>query len=867
MPKITRRRMLQASAGGATWAAGSEAGLAAPASAVRRDVVFDRGWKFNLGDPAGAHLPDFDDGGWRHLDLPHDWSFEDRPGAPAEAPSWVPPVARWSLTERQRAMPPKDGGPLQLAKAPPEGPGQPPRPIGPFDPTASPMGWGTGWTVGGVGWYRKAFPLTDLLPEEQVELRFDGVYLVSEVWVNGVSVGRNVNGYLGFVCDLTAHLRPDGPNVVAVRVANEGPNARWYSGSGVYRHVWLSRTGMVRIPYGGLAVATRAVQGTQATISISAEVENRARQPRAVVCDIAVRDAKGRVVATASRSASLTAAGTGRIETDLTLPHADLWSPDSPHLYTAEVTLKADGQISDRLAQRFGVRVLSASPEAGFRINGKAYKLRGACLHHDNGLLGAVAIDRAERRKVELLKANGFNAIRTSHNPYSPYFLDVCDELGMVVIGETFDFWQTPKFWMDGPKLYFQDNWRRDLAAIIRRDRNRPSIAFWSIGNEIPEVDSPRGVELAGEMRDIIRSIDPSRLITNALLPTNAGKVGEGARSKLDVVGYNYDYEAVAKDHAAYPQLMFVTTESYAKDARDIWRAVEHSPWYLGDFVWTAMDYLGEVGLGASYLRPGPAPVAPTYDKKAFQWDYPAYQPGCGDLDLLGRKRPPSFYRDVVWGRSKLELFVQRPTPPGTHEVLSNWGWPDELASWAWPGHEGQPMTVRAYTSGDEVRLLLDGREIARQSVGPNDQLRALFQLAFAPGTLTAVAFRGGREIGRKTLATTGAATRLRLTAERDRIGGGAGELAYVFVDVLDAAGRPVADAAVPVRFSVQGAVRLLRAGSANPFGVESFQDARTRTYHGAALAILAPTHPRGEAHVDVSSEGLAGARLTIQVG
>lgn len=875
--KVSRRLLLQVSAGagaGATLASGVLARPRDPAPALQRDIQFDRDWKFLPGDPAGAHLPEFDDGGFRNLDLPHDWSFEDRLGAVKEAAAWTPPVARWSPTERTEAR--KEivaGGPVELAFVPPASADGPPRPIGPFDPANTSMGWGVGWTVGGVGWYRKRFAAADLLPGQQVELRLDGIYMFSEVWVNGVSVARNFNGYLGFVCDLTPHLHRDRLNIIAVRVANEGTNARWYSGSGIYRHVWLSKTGAVRIPYCGVATVTRAIEGTVATIAISVELENRTRRSRSVDCEIVVRDPKDRIVARTTRSASLSEEGVGQVEAELRISDANLWSPEHPDLYRAEITVIANGEVSDRFSQRLGIRLLSASPETGFQINGKTYKLRGACLHHDNGLLGSAAFDRAERRKAELLKANGFNAIRTAHNPYSPAFLDACDELGMIVLADTFDVWEKPKFWKEGFDLYFKDNWRKDLAAMIRRDRSRPSIAFWCIGNEIPETVTPRGVELAAAMRDIIREIDTSRFITNAMLTSHAGKIGEGARSKLDVVGYNYQHEEIIKDHETYPQLMFMTTESYARDASDIWRKIERNAWYLGDFVWTALDYIGEVGLGSSRLQPvDPAvpmtarPTGPYRDSDIFQWDYPAYQPGCGDIDLLGRKRPPSFYRDVVWGRSPLELFVQRPTPPGKRELLSIWGWPDELASWTWPGHEGEPMVVRAYTSGDEVRLLLNGLEVGRKSVGPNDQVAAAFQIGYQPGELVAVAYDRGREIGRKALITVGPPAKIRLAAERDRIGGGHGDLAYVFADIVDAADRPVPDAAVPISFSVQGAARLLRAGSANPFGVESFQDAKTRTYHGTALAILAPTKLRGEADIHVSGAGLAGDRLTIRV-
>ncbi|MBP6682679.1 MAG: DUF4982 domain-containing protein [Halioglobus sp.] len=881
---LLRRQLLQAAAvGGAALTLGNGTRAlatttgASTAGSPARDRPFDSDWRFYLGDVADAAQPGFDDSGWRRLDLPHDWSIEDRPGAPKMAKSWVPPVALWNPGGHPRdAEPVSPEVPIVMASVHPPTPDGPPRKVGPFDVDATAFGWGTGWTVGGTGWYRKHFALADLAPDEQVEIRFDGAFMIAEVWLNGAKLGRNINGYTGFAFDLTPHLSADGHNVLAVKVMNEGETARWYSGSGLYRHVWLSRTGAVRVPLYGIAITTPAADKARGRVVVGVEVENRNKQPRDAEYRIVLRNGSGQVVASAEGNVPLAAGHTGTINVQLDVDQPALWSPDSPNLHQAEITLTSEGNVSDQISQRFGIRTINVSPKAGFQVNGKTCQLQGACLHHDNGLLGAAAIDRAERRKVELVKANGFNAIRCSHNPPSPYFLDVCDELGMIVMAEAFDVWEEPKLLKDYYNNYFEENWRKDLTAMVRRDRNHASIVFWSIGNEIHEAVSPRGVEIAALMRAAILEQDRSRFITQALTASYAGEKGEGARAQLDLTSYNYSFHAVEKDHATYPDLTFITTETHSADAYDIRQYMDRIPAYLGEFVWTGIDYIGEVGSGSSRLRSDTAP--PEEEKKIifgmdvsmlnfYVWDYPAYQSGSGEIDLIGLKKPPSHYRDVVWERSNLALFVQRPVPQGYHEEQTAWGWPDVLESWTWPETATAPMSVWVYASGDEVALLLNGKEVARKTMTPGDKFKAEFKLPYQPGSLTAVAYANGKEIARKTLQTVGAPAKLRLRAERKNIAGSPADLAYVFAEVCDAQGRLVPDAAVPLTFAVSGPARLLAAGSANPYGIESFQDADTRSFHGVALGIFQPSARRGEATVRVTSPGLESGEQSILIG
>jgi beta-galactosidase len=858
---VMNRRTALLATGAASFTA-----LALPARAQRptptqgRSITaFDDDWRFLRGDPAGAQSVQFDDQAWRDVQLPHDWSIEDVPGAPKTSAPWTPPTAVWQETALVGPTKPKT--PMQVTYPAQATPGGPPLRVGPFDPEAGASGWGTGWVVGGVGWYRKAFLAPDLAKGERVELLFDGAFSETQVWINGALAGSNVYGYGSFAIDLTPHLAPSKPNIVAVRVANEGETARWYSGSGINQHVWLTVTGPVRVAPFGVAVVTPRISAEAADVEIQFDLESYLAAPASVEVVARVRDASGRAAGEGRARMDMAPAGKGNWRLSLDLARPKLWNPESPHLYTVELSVLADGRVTDRVSTRFGVRSISVTPERGLLINDRPVKLKGACIHADHGILGAVAIDAAEIRKVELLKRHGYNAIRLAHNMYPPKLLETCDALGMVVIDEVFDVWEKSKYFADDFSQHFKQNWRACVEHMVRRDRNHPSVVFWSIGNEIVEANTPRGYEIAADLRKAILALDQSRPIT-AALTGQSGKKGKAARQSLDVVGYNYEHIAYEPDHAAEPNLVFMSTEQNAQNIHDSWRVAQAHPWVLGDFVWTGIDYLGEVGAGSSLLRKtNDKPIFPM-----FLWDYPAFQSGCGELDILGQRKPQGLYRDVLWSRSPLELLVQRPTPEGFIEKLTPWGWPDELESWTWSQAKGRAMTVRAYTAGDEVRLKLNGREVGRKSVASTDKLTAAFEVPYEPGDLVAIALRDGREIGRKRLTTVGEPARLRLRAERLRLRASPNELAYVFAEVCDAKGRKSPDAAVDLTFSLEGEGRLRATGSANPRGLKSFTDPRARTFHGEALAIIQPRNRPGRATVRVSAPGLTGDALTLRL-
>jgi beta-galactosidase len=797
----------------------------------QRYQPFDDAWRFHRGDAPSAERPEFDDGGWRLLDLPHDWSVEDLPSIPESSGEG----AVWGVTDV----------PLRT---------------GPFDRYLSEGKRDTGWVVGGTGWYRKRFAASGLGSDRQVEIVFDGVYMACDVWLNGQHLGNHPYGYTSFAYDLTPHLRRDGENVLAVRVRNEGRNSRWYSGSGIYRHVWLNVTGDVRAPLWGLYVTTPEVARDAATVKVSVKIENRGQAAQSVTARIRLLDSENASAGSQDTKTEVAAGGSAQADQQLDVKAPRLWSPSSPQLYHAEIELLVDGRTVDRAATAFGVRKVEVDAERGLRINGEGLKLRGGCLHHDNGLLGSAAIDRADERRVELMKSHGFNAIRCSHNPPSPAFLDACDRVGMVVIDEAFDQWTKEKNPQDY-HLYFKDWWQRDIDSMVLRDRNHPSVIFWSIGNEIAERADPEGVAIAKQIVDEIKRLDSTRLITAAIPPffepggRRSWSDSDPAFQYLDVGGYNYQWGEYEKDHARLPSRVMMGTESFPLSAFQNWQMVQKHSYVIGDFVWTGMDYLGESGIGNAQLNtPNPfgqagANAAPQGELGGIPFasfalifaEYPWFNAYCGDIDLIGDAKPQLHYKRVMWGESRLEMAVQRPVPEGRTEVISAWGWSDELRSWTWPGHEGKALKVRVYTTGDQVRLTLNGKEVGVKPVSSETQFKAEFDVPYAAGELKATAIANGSPIAEVAFKTTGEPSKLRLKADRSRIRRDRNDLAYVTLEVQDEAGNLVPDATVPVLFTISGAGTLAAVGTANPKDVRSFRSARPRTFHGKCLAIVRP--------------------------
>ncbi|MFO7369226.1 MAG: glycoside hydrolase family 2 TIM barrel-domain containing protein [Bacteroidales bacterium] len=791
---------------------------------ARKEQLFDDGWKFCLGDIKNAEKPSFNDKAWREVDLPHDWSIERLSGQ--KTGEVVGPFSKESIGT-----------------------------------TA------TGYTVGGTAWYRKTFVLNPGEKFSRTIISFDGVYMNAEVWVNGRQVGIHPYGYTAFHFDITQFLNPTGKaNTIAVKVKNEGKNSRWYSGSGIYRHVWLIQKQSVSIAHYGLSIVTENINAKgEANIKIAATIDHKDTKGTSVKLMIKVIGPDGKVVQTRETQPETLVSGQSEITQNLTIPQAKLWSVEESNLYKAEVQVIADGNETDKVTVTFGIRTIHFSAQNGFLLNGKKVLLKGGCLHHDNGFLGSATIDRAEERRVELMKAYGFNAIRASHNPPSGQFLDACDRVGVLVIDEAFDMWERPKNPEDY-HLYFRDWWKKDLESMVYRDRNHPSIIMWSIGNELNERADSSGFLIRKKLVAEVHKLDPTRPVTEAICnfwdhPGQEWQTTAPAFADLDVGGYNYLHQQYDADHVLFPNRIIVGTESFALEAYDNWKQMEKNPWVIGDFVWTAMDYLGETACGNSSYAPK---AGPRVGLKPWPW----FNAFCGDIDLCGFKKPQMYYKDVVWNNSKLELMVHAPVPDGMVETVSYWGWPDEYQSWNWTGYEGTMMDVRVFSNCQAIRLELNGKVIAEQPVHDTAKYIVLFKVPYEPGILKAKALINGIEVASKEIRTTGNAAKIKLTADRNRISANRNDLSYVKVEVTDEQGNVIPNAEIPVTFKVSGQGEIAGSGNACPTDMESFNNTVCKTYRGQALVILRPLKEKtaGTIHLSAGAPGLKSSEISVFV-
>lgn len=786
----------------------------------------DMGWRFHRGDVPGAEASSFADGGWRVLDLPHDWSIED--------------------------LPPGDG----IA--------------GPHD-RKTPGGSDVGYVRGGVGWYRRILADAERPAGTGLELIVHGAQQECDIWVNGTHVAFQPHGYIPARVEIGPHLRPrPQANVIAMRVSNPERNSRWYSGSGLYRNVTLRGHDDLYIPTWGARLDTVWIEGERASVHVRVQVRNDSAVPRDADVDVELTAPDGTTSRHALSQIRLAPGATEWINGWLWLKNAQPWSPETPRLYRAHVCVRDGDRLLDEYVTRFGVRTVAVSAERGLLVNGSPVELRGANLHHDNGLLGSRAFPDAERRRVRLMKANGYNAIRTAHNPPSIAFLDACDDEGLLVIDEFADSWQFPKK-PNGYQRYFDTHAERDLATMLARDFNHPSIILWSIGNEIPERFNPSGVVVGRRLADIVRREDPRRFVTASVNlvwedPFTGGRweVNDAAFSLLDVGGYNYRWQKYKSDHTRHPQRVMYAAESYPNEALENWNAVERLPYVIGDFVWTAMDYLGESGIGhTGYVD---ASTTLSTDQDAAHMPWPVWNAWCGDLDLIGDKKPQSLYRDVVWRRSPLEILVHEPVPSGKKEKVGSWGWPAELPTWNWAGQEGQPLQVAVYTRAQRVRLELNGRVLGEQDVDPDKDITARFSVPWEAGSLKATAFNADKIVATKELRTTGPAARLLVSPETSKVHADRAALIFVPLSVLDSSGARVPDAGLPLTAKVEGEAELCAFGSADPAAVGSLSDGSTRTFRGRALAVLRLTGKAGSISLRISTPGLPLASANIEV-
>lgn len=749
-----------------------------------------------------------------------------------------------------------------------------------------PTGSGGGYAWSGVVTYRKKFSAPEDWKGKRVQLELEGVYMNAEVTLNGNVVALHPYGYTSFVVDLTPYLVFEGENTLTVVANNSAqPNSRWYSGTGLYRHVWLRVGGKVVIPPWGVFVTTPVVDPAASTVQVATELVSYSPLAERLTLRSTVLDAQGRVVGQVESPVVLDAGQTVKVDQSLLVRQVTLWSLEEPVLYTLVSEVLAGGQVLDAERTIFGIRSVAVDAERGFRLNGVPLKLKGGCVHHDHGLLGAASYDRAEERKVELMKAAGFNAVRSAHNPPAPAFLDACDRLGMLVIDETFDCWRMGKNPNDY-HLYFEDWWQRDTESMVKRDRNHPSVILWSIGNEVGErTGASDGYAWAKKQANFVRSLDPTRPITSAvpalfedfiplmmqggaeniyeLLEIGSadqqedrwGKVTRPFNEVLDVVGYNYLVRRYEEDGQKFPGRVICGTETFPHRAFAFWEATRRLPYVIGDFVWTAVDYLGESGIGQVSFDGAMGFAAP----------YPYHLANCGDIDICGFKRPQSYFRDLLWGvRQAPFLAVLDPQHFGKKITFNPWGWEPVIDSWSFPGSEGKPTLVYVYSADDEVELRLDGVSVGRKPAGAASENKVVFEVTYQPGILEAVGYRNGQEVGRTSLKTTGAPFALRLSPDRTALRGEYGDLAYVTVEVVDREGEVVRYADALVSLEIDGAGELIAVGTADPVSEELYVGNQRKAYQGRLMAVVRTTGQVGDIVLKATAEGLVAGEALL---
>ena len=781
----------------------------------RQTMMFNFDWKFYRGDTAAAEKVEFDDSGWRMLQLPHDWSIEDLPGTAS----------------------PIDSGAVG--------------------------GINTGYYTGGTGWYRKTFFMPDNLRGKLVKVMFEGVYMNADIWINGIHMANHPYGYTSFEVDLSEQIQFGQKNVLAVQVKNEGRNSRWYSGSGIYRNVWLSVVNPVHFKTWGTAISTPSVTNNSAEVEIVSEIINSNRRQQVGLITGRIHDPSGKVVAEWNDSVNIVAGGSYKAIQKVRVVSPGLWSPDTPELYQVVMELRdANGKIFDENIESFGIRTIEFSVENGFMLNGKPLLLKGGCIHHDNGPLGAAAFPRAEERRVELMKASGFNAIRSAHNPPSVAFLNACDKLGMLVIDEAFDMWRKAKNPQDY-HLYFDDHWKKDIEAMVLRDRNHPSVIMWSTGNEIPERGEPEGAETSQMLAAYIRQLDPTRPVTAAVNGLNPDK--DPYFATLDVSGYNYSFggdhgrkSIFRTDQERVPGRIMYCAESYPLEAYGAWMDVVGHSYVFGDFVWTGFDYLGEASIG---WRGYP------HDENFYPWNV-AY---CGDIDITGNKRPQSYYRDVLWEvGSQLSLFVKPPVPSFPEKEnradWSKWHWHDHVADWNWEGYEGQPLEVYVYSGHPEVELFLDGESLGVKKSVPFNRYMSVWTVPYKPGILKAVARNGNELKAVSELKSAGKPVQIRLEADRDKLSANGLDLSYISFELIDENGVRNPKARNLLRFELEGPGEIAAVANSNPMSTESFQQPFRKAWQGRGLVIVKAGHEKGEMLLRVTSEGCEPAEIKITV-
>lgn len=772
-------------------------------------------------------------------------------------------------------------------------------------------GAAAGYRRSGIYAYSKTFFVPEEKQDRTLLLHFEGVYMNAFIYVNGEFASKNPNGYASFEVDLVPFLKYGQENEIRVVVrTGEMPTSRWYPGTGIYRDVWLLEGGLVFLEPESIQVRTLEADTGYALAEVSAKVANLDHRTHDVAFCLVIQAPGGENVAEEKTPLCLAPGESRTVRRRIAVETPELWDAENPALYAFKGSLTGkQGEVLDESEGTFGLRTVSADGRRGLRINGRTVKLRGACIHHDSGLLGTATYEEAQFRQIKKLKEAGFNAVRMSHHPMAPAMLRACDEIGMYVMDELTDMWNRPKSDCDYGS-FFSEWWKRDVRSMTRKDYNHPSVILYSIGNEIPEISSEQGARLCGDLSEEIRKYDDTRLILasvngffaagmrlseiredmerkrnasqteqtgeldaskaegdiNDFMTAWEGHTDEGVNHRviteclertcgmLDVAGYNYMTARYEPDSRRYPNRVIVGSETYPGEIARNWGLVKKLPAVIGDFTWTGWDYIGETGIGIPAYKAG---------EGGFGAAFPSQLAYCGDIDLTGRRRPMSYYREIVFGLRKAPyLAVQDPAGRGKKVSLTPWILSDADTSWTWSGYEGQTVTVEVYSAGDEAELFCNGRSIGRKTAGERSRFRVLFDLPYEPGVLTAVSYEDGKEIGRYELHTAGEAEKLLLKEEplfapADRDEG----IRYIDVSLADENGNTADNDFRTLFLETEGETEWSAFGSGDPKPVYNYNESRTKAFHGHALIIVKKKEKEAKVRLTVRSEdGLSGA-------
>lgn len=731
-------------------------------------------------------------------------------------------------------------------------------------------------------YYRKKFNLHNQVLEKRVWLEFEGVAGCTEVWVNHRFVAKHINPYTSFHIDITDYVK-EGGNFILLHVDSRmKPCSRWYVGTGLYRSVWLhfAQTNAV-VPH-GLKMITKELKGTKATLGFEINVQG---EDGGHNVQFSLEGAEGRIVVKKITEAIIKF-GVATVDFDVNVEDIIPWSPQTPYLYKAKIMI--DGL--DTYEENIGIRTISVDPKNGFRLNGKKLKLKGGCIHHDLGILGAADHEEAEYRRIKLLKESGYNAIRLAHNPFSPTIFKICDRLGMLVVEEAFDEWVLGRTSF-GSHLYFEERWEKDLEDMILRDFNHPSIVMWSTGNEVEERDgSADGYIWSKRLAEKVRNLDNTRPVSatacslfseyanqrpkqedvttgnqalNMAYDNFAsgvdlwGKATAEYFAPVDVAGYNYKTARYAYDAEKFPNRVIYGSESYPRAAFLSWQAAVENDNVIGDFVWTAWDYIGEVGVGRWEISENERPGNP---------DWPWLLSNCSDIDLIGEKRPQSYYRDAIWENNHApHLFTLAPDLVGKHLARLSWAWLPVKANYTFSESEGEKMEAHVYANADEVELILNGESIGTKACGLEQEYQAVFTFSYIPGSLEVIAYKDGRECGRDILRTADETNYLKLVSEKQCMCADGYDLCFVNIIAEDKDGIRVFGEQRKLTVNVQGG-ELLALGTADPKPNQliPYKETSVSMFEGKALAVIRSRENTNECRIEVTLDGNISNTIVI---